>query len=199
MKTVSPIVSNLAAVLALCLTSGCAHLMKINVAATQLPPGQKLPHHAALVLNPEFSNYKYEARVMGDKFVYPLGAPLRDYARQVAQASFREIEVVPSAEQAGQTADLILIPRPVKTDNSVGVWAWDKVNFTTVVEWVAKDRATQNTVWLKTITADVSETGGNAFTGSKHQRVLMQKLFDDLSLKTHAAFQGSPELGGSQP
>jgi hypothetical protein len=82
----------------------------------------------------------------------------------------------------------------VKAENSVPVWAWENVNFTLVVEWTAKDRASQNTVWLKTITADASEVGGNAFSGKKHQQILMQKLFDDLSVKTHEAFQLSPEL-----
>jgi hypothetical protein len=135
--------------------------------------------------------------MMGDKWVFPFGQSLQDYARQVANASFQQVKEVSSEEKAaGETsADLILVPRAVKADQGLGgAFAWDKVNFTLVVEWIAKDRATHNTVWLKTITSDASETGGNAFTGDSHRKILMQKLFDDLSMKTFNAMQNAPEL-----
>ncbi len=167
---------------------------------TLLPAGQVLPHHAALVLNQEYANYKRQFSVLGDTWIYALGVPLQDYARQLATKSFQHVEVVSSEEKAAATsADLILIPRAVKSDNSIPVWAWENINITFVMEWTAKDRATQNTIWLKTITGNASETGGNAFTQKKHERILYQKLFDDLSLKTYQAFQDAPELHGSKP
>lgn len=180
------------AVLLLALASGCTHTMKVAVKPTTLPASQKLPQRAALVLSQELGDYKYEMKMMGDKFVYPFGPALQDYARRVAIHCFEDVQVVPSSEQA--SADLTLIPRALKTEQSTGVWAWDKLNFTMAVEWVARDRASQNTVWLRTITGEASETGGNMFTGAKHRRILIQKLFDDLSFKTHAAFQEAPEL-----
>ena len=180
------------AVLLLALVSGCTHTMKVAVKPTTLPVSQKLPHRAALVLNQELADYKYEMKMMGDTWVYPFGPALQDYARDVATHCFENVQIVPSPEQA--SADLVLIPRALKTEQSMGVWAWDKINLTMSVEWVARDRASQNTVWLRTITGEASEAGGNAFTGPKHRRILIQKLFDDLSLKTHAAFQEAPEL-----
>jgi len=189
--------------LLLALASGCTHTFtaKITVKPTDLRAGQKMPHRAALVLNQELADYKYEFQAMGITTVYPFGPALQDYARAVATHSFQEVQVAPSAEKAAEmsTADLVLIPRAVKADQSVGIYAWNKVHFTLVVEWAAKERAGQNTVWLKTITAEASEPMGNAFTGGKHWLVLEQKLFDDLSLKTQAAFQESPELRAKQP
>jgi hypothetical protein len=181
------------------LGSGCTHLANMAVQPTTLPAGQKLGLHAALVLNQDLADYKHEYHMMGDTWVFPFGPPLEEYARRVAGASFQQVDVAPSEHEAAAitSADLILIPRPVKADHSMGLTAASKVNFTLVVEWVAKDRGGQNTIWQRTITADASEKQGSVFTGKEHQRILMQKLFDDLSLKTHAAFEKSPELRGN--
>ena len=59
--------------------------------------------------------------------------------------------------------------------------------------WMAKSPTTKNTVWLKTITANVTDEA------SASAPVLFQKLFDDMSLQTHKAFQDAPELHGSRP
>jgi hypothetical protein len=199
-KSMRLIKQSLFAVLVLTLANGCTHLRPVSVQQTNLPSAQLLPHHAALVITEEFANYKHEFSAMGDTWVHPYGPALQDYARNVTGRSFQQVDVVPSEEKAISLTsdDLILIPRAVKCDNSVGVWAWEKNNLTLVVEWTAKDRASQNTVWLKTITANASEAGGNAFTQGKHDRIQSQKLFDDLSLKTYNAFQEAPEFRAGQ-
>jgi hypothetical protein len=200
MKSMLLLKQCLFAALLLTFASGCTHLMPVSVQTTTLPTGQVLPHHVALVLNEEYSNYKYEFHAAGDTWVHNFGPALQDYSRNVVGKSFKQMEVVPSEKKAASqtSADLILIPRAVKCDNSIPVWAWEDVNLTLVVEWTAKDRASQNTVWLKTITANASEAGGNMFTQGKHDRILNQKLFDDLSLKTYNAFQEAPELHDSK-
>lgn len=91
--------------------------------------------------------------------------------------------------------DLILIPRVVKSDTSFG---HGKYTITLVMEWTAKNRASQNTVWLKTLTGNASEEMGNAFTILKHRRLLFQNLFDDLSPKTYQAFHEAPEFRAGQ-
>lgn len=194
------IASSLFAILVLTLASGCTHLRTVSVQPTALPAGQLLPHHVALVLNQELADYKHVYTRGIDTFDYSFGVPLQNYARQVAAKSFQQVDVVPSLEKAAalRSDDLILIPRAVKSDVSVPVWAWQNDNLTLVVEWTAKDRASQNTIWLTTITANASEPMGSAFSESKHQRIMYQKLFDDLSLKTYNAFQEAPELRGSQ-
>jgi hypothetical protein len=190
------VTQSLFAVVVMSLASGCTHLRQVSIQPTALPAELGLPHHAALVLNQEFANYKHEFSAMGDTWIVSLGPALQDYALSVAGKSFQKIDVVPSEEKAASftSDDLILIPRAVKSENSMPAWAWDDVNLTLVVEWTAKDHASQNIVWLKTITANASETAGNMFTGGRHSRILSQKLFDDLSLKTYDAFQEAPEL-----
>ena len=187
-------------VLALSLTSGCTHLKTVSAQPTALPAGQLLPHHVALVLDQDLANYKNKYSRGEDNFVDALGVPLQDYARQVAAKSFQQVDVVPSVEKAAAlaSADLILIPQAVKSDISIPVWAWGNDNLTLVVKWTAEDRASQNTVWLRTITANASEPMGSVFSANKNQRILYQKVFDDLSLKTYNAFQTAPELRSSQ-
>jgi hypothetical protein len=198
MKSIRLIAQSLFAVLLLALASGCTHLMKVVIQPVALPAGQMLPHHVALVLDQEFANYKYEFHRQ-DTYIYPLGAPLQDYARQVAGKTFQQVDVVPSLETAASltSADLILIPRAVKCECAAPVWGWENANLTFVVSWTAKDRATQNTIWLQTITANATGKLPEIFEFKKV--ILYQKLFDDLSLKTYKAFQDAPELRGKQP
>jgi len=133
----------------------------------------------------------------------PHANALQDYARNVTGKSFQHVDAVPTEEQAASLTsdDLILIPRVVESDNSVPGFSFGsgKFTLTMVVEWTAKSRPNQNTVWLKTFTANSSEEVGTAFTAAKHKRILFQKLFDDLSLQTYNAFQEAPELRGGQP
>jgi hypothetical protein len=194
MKLMPLTARSLLAVLVLTLAGGCTHLRTVSVQPAALPSGQLLPHHVALVLGQELADYKHEYNEGGDTFVYAFGVPLQDYARQVAIKSFQQVDVVTSVEKAAAltSADLILIPKAVKSDVSIPVWAKNDENLTFVVSWTAKDRANQNTVWLATITANGTESKWNVnlHGGGK----LYQNLFDDLSLKTFNVFQEAPEL-----
>jgi len=174
----------------LALAAGCMDL-NMSIRPTNLPAGDKLPLHAVLVLNQDLPDFKYEFNHNG--VVYPFGTLLQDCARQVVGASFQQVDEVTSSEKAfgNLSADIVLIPRPVKVERHLAMYGWDTNDFTLVVEWVAKDRATQNTVWQRTITADASEKLSDDVW---HPGYLVQKLFDDLSIKTHEAFQKAPEL-----
>ena len=200
MKSTRLISQLLPAVLALTLASGCGTTSsKDSVHQRPLTGGQVLPHHAALVLNPEFADYKHKFTYnLGGSENYPIGSALQDYARNVSEKSFQQVDVVPSEDKGAAltSTDIILIPRVVKSNNSVPGFSFGggEFNITLVAEWTVKNRATQDTVWLKTITANASEKVGNGITAAKHKRILFQKLFDDLSLKTYNAFQEAPEL-----
>lgn len=200
MKSIYFIAQSISAILVLTLASGCTHLKTVSVQPSPLPTGQLLPHHVALVLDQQLADFKNKYYRGEDNFVDSIGVPLQDYARQVAAKSFQQVDVVPSVEKAAAltSADLILIPQGVKSDISIPVWGWDNDNLTLVVKWTVKDRASQNTFWLTTITANSSEPMGSVFSADKNQRILYQKAFDDLSLKTYNAFQEAPELRGSQ-
>ena len=193
------ITQSLFAILLLTLASGCGTTFsQVSVKQSALTGGLVLPHHAALVLNQELANYKHKFVLVGGTDVYPIGDALQDYARNVTTKSFQQVDVIPSEEKAASliSDDLILIPRVVKSDTSFG---HGKFTITLVMEWTAKNRASQNIVWLKTITGNASEKMGNGFTTFKHRRMLFQNVFDDLSPKTYNAFQEAPELRVSQP
>ena len=199
MKSMRLIAQSLFALLVLTLASGCGvTLSPVKVHQFALTEGQLLPHRAALVLNQELADYTHKFALVGGTDRYPIGAALQEYARNVTTKSFQQIDVVPSEEQAAPLTsdDLILVPRVVKSDTSFGHGLF---TITLVVEWTAKNRASQNTVWLKTITANASEKMGSGFTTMKHRRVLFQKVFDDLSPRTYKAFQEARELRGGQP
>jgi len=174
----------------LALAAGCMDL-NMSIRPTDLPAGDKLPLHAVLVLNQDLSSFKYEYNNNG--VVYPFGSLVQDYARHVVSTSFQHVDEATSSEKAfgNLSADIVLIPRPVKAERHLAMYGWDTNDFTLVVEWVAKDRATRNTVWQRTIAADASEKLSDDVW---HPGYLVQKLFDDLSLKTLEAFQKAPEL-----
>ena len=198
MKSMRLITQSLFALLVLTLASGCGVTVSpVKVHQIALTEGQLLPHHAVLVLNQELADYKHKFALVGGTDRYPIGSALQEYARNVTTKSFQQVDVIPSEEQAASLTsdDLILIPRVVKSDTSFG---HGKFTITLVMEWTAKNRASQNTVWLKTITANASEKMGSAFTTMKHRRTLFQKVFDDLSPRTYKAFQEAPELRRGQ-
>ena len=126
-----------------------------------LPPGKTSPLHAALLLNEDLAKYKYEFHASGSTVVFPMGPALRDYARQMAAISFKQADEASDSTTAfaNSSADLVLIPRAVKAEFGFGTRLQNPFSFTMVVEWLAKDRASQNTVWLKTITAEAADQG----------------------------------------
>lgn len=183
----------------LSLTTGCTHLINMSLQPTALSASDKLPLHVILVLNTDLVDYKYEFHSGGDTTVFPFGPALQDYARHVASVSFQQVDEASSIEKAfaNSSADIVLIPRPVKAELGVGWKVQNPVNFIFLMEWTAKDRISQNTVWLKTITAEATDSGANLLTMNEHKHILMQKLFDDLSVKTYESFQKAPEFHGN--
>ncbi len=204
MKNVNIIIRNVASLVLLSLLPACTHLEKVSVQPTTLSDHSKLPAKAALVLDDALMKYQFESRMMGDKWVFPFGPALKDYAQHISENCFAQVTTYPSIETAtDKDADLILHPKALKAEQAMGLMAWSDRKFTLQVEWIARDRSNKNTVWLQTFTAEGVNSSGNAFTGSSHQKILFQRLFDDLSLKTVEAIQNSPELkaisAGSTP
>jgi len=199
MKSMPLITRSIFAALVLAVTSGCSTTMSpVPVVQAHVTGGQVLPHRAVLVLSQELADYKHEFHLVGGTEVYPIGAALQDYASNVTASAFQQIDIVSSEEKAASLTadDLILIPRAVKSDTSFG---HGQYAITIVVEWTAKNRASQNTVWLKTITANATEEMGSAFTIFKHRRLLFQKAFDELNPQTYKAFEEAREFRGGQP
>jgi hypothetical protein len=194
MKMIYARAQSLFAGLLLSMAGGCTQYQSPAVQATALPTGPLLPHHVALVVDQNLTDYKHQYHDGFSTFVVSFGTPLEQYTHHVATNAFQQVDFISSVEKAVAltSADLILIPRAVKSDVSVPVNGLKDENLAFVVTWTAKDRATQNTVWLTTITAQATESKWNVnlHDGGK----LYQNLFDDLSLKTFKAFQEAPEL-----
>jgi hypothetical protein len=178
----------------LCVTSGCAHTMQVNVKPTMLPACDKSPARIALVLDRDFTEYKHTMRSMGDSFVSPLGPPLQEYAKNVTQHVFTEVFVHPTAAEAAGKADAILIPKVTKLDESYGLWAASKHQMVMIMEWTLKDRDNQKDLWLDSIDARGEGKMGNGFTYKGNHLKILQHLFDDLSVKTQKALLESPEI-----
>jgi hypothetical protein len=168
-------------------------MSQVSVHQVAVTGGQVLPHRVVLVLGQEFATYQHQFVLVGETDSYPIGDALQDYARNVTTKSFQQVDVVSSEEKAALLTadDLILVPRVVKSDTSFGQ---GRYTITLVMEWRAKSRASQNTIWLNTITANASEEMGYMFSQFKKRRMLFQNVFDDLSPRTYKAFQEAPEF-----
>jgi hypothetical protein len=189
MKSLKLFIESLFIVMILSVASGCSFV--VHVRPTRLGGGELLPHHVALVLDQNLASYEHKMVLIGGSDNYPMGEALQGYARNVTTESFHQVEVISTPEAAvSSSSDIILIPRVIKSDNSLSKFipfVPPKLTMTLVVEWTAKSRTTGNIVWLKTITA-------NATAPARKKDELFQRLFDDLSRKTYQAFQESSEF-----
>jgi hypothetical protein len=190
-----PLVARLAtSTLLLYFIVGCTHVAQLDIQSSALPSVTKARTNVALVISKEFADFSHEYGSMGDKFVFPLGAGLKDYAKNVAQNRFETVTVVDSATEAAGKFDAILTPRAVKADESHGVFTFTERRVTLLVEWTLKDGDGVRPLWVDTITANAARKMGSAFTYKKNQKLLFQALFDDLSTKTMKAFEESSEV-----
>jgi hypothetical protein len=194
MKSIYFVSRSAFAALLLILASGCGTTMApVAVHQAALPETVVFPHRVALVLTPEFTDFKHEFHLIGGTDKYPIGDALKGYAMNIVGKCFQAVDTVNSEENAtSMTADdLVLIPRVVKSDSSFGK---RKFNLTLVLEWTAKTRANGAIVWVKTFTANSMEPMGSAFTTFGHRRALFQKAFDDLTPQTCKGFQEAHEF-----
>lgn len=194
----------------LILMTGCADMetgwsnvsVQMSIQPTSLSAGRVSSKPVALVLNDELTSYHYEVQLMHNSLSFPLGVPLAAYAQNVTTNSFSKVQTTSAlaATLTNSTAVILLIPRPVKASFSMGTKVQDPFKFALVVEWRGVDRISQNTIWLKTVTVEAVDHGGAAFSGmsksanEKRRQLLMQALFNDLTLKTYDLFQKSSEL-----
>lgn len=186
-------VSSLA--LLLLLTTGCTQTVKLAIHPPALPEGPKSPRHATLVVSDELKQYRHEFKMGGGTVVYPFGPVLADHAQRIVTHAFTGVRVAPSLDVALQESpDLILVPRPGKAEQNMPIWAWDQSEFVLAVQWSAMESGRSEPVWMRTIVAESAQKAGNVFSGKKNERILFQRLFDDLNQKTLSALRDSPEL-----
>jgi hypothetical protein len=182
----------------LCQGVGCTHMAKISVTQPAVTVVARQPIAVALVLDPAFCNYQYQVSKMGDKFVWPFGASLCDYARNVTQGVFEHVDLYDQTNNLKVTKPVAAVfhPKVAKVNQLLPSFAWQKRQILLVVEWTMKDGQDDKTMWVGAIEGAAEETTGNLFTGGGHDRKIMQALFDDLTRKTQKALMEAPEVNG---
>lgn len=180
-------------VLLLCLTAGCGtELRRVKFQPTPvatISAAQKLPLSAALVLDKDFKTYGILVKLVGGDASYQIGDQLASYAKDVAANVFRQVTVVDSESAAANSADVILIPKAVRSE----YYNAEPLKVLIVVEWTVKDRAAQQTLWLTSIETESTEHL-TLFGFDGHERAAFSRAFDNLSQKTLKAFNESPEI-----
>ena len=106
----------------------------------------------------------------------------------------QSVTVVSNVQQVSGKEQCLLIPRVVGASFELALSGLSEPEMVVIVEWTLKDRATQTVLWLATVEGKSKEVMGTSFTYQKHKRIRYQKLFDDLSRNTAAAFASSPEI-----
>ncbi|MCX6906713.1 MAG: hypothetical protein NTY01_01580 [Verrucomicrobia bacterium] len=196
MKSYSKLILLACATLIAVLGVGCTHMGKVQPNIAPVVHGTtKIPANVALVLDRELDGFQYKFNMMGDTWQYPFGPALKDYARNVTSGLFENVSVVSSpAEVSGKTVNLIMRVKGVKAEQTMPSTAFELRKFTLVVQWTVRDGADAKDIWIKTLSGYAEEPGGNIFTGETHEKLMFQKLFDDLTKKTVDAMTQSPEL-----
>jgi len=179
--------------LLLCLAAGCGtdiRRVKFQTPALAATPVEnKLPLSAALVISPELKDYGIMVNLIGGKARYPVGAQLAKGAQDVAANVFRQVTVVDSEGAAAKNADVVLVPKAVRSEYNIT----NPLKLLLVMEWTVLDRAGGQTVWLTTIEAEVTETS-RLFGHGKLESDIFQRTVDELDRKALKAFQESPEI-----
>lgn len=194
------IIYSLNLVLIACAFAGCTmtekRKVKINPSTpSAIPAESKLPLSAVLVLDKELKNYGIKHELASGMWwvsanaSYQVGGHLARYAEDVARSLFKQVTIVESLDAAVNKADVILIPKAARSDTNIG----NPIYVMLCMEWLVKDRAGQQTLWLTNVESQTTEKPV-AFAYKKHQNAAYQRVFDDLALKTLKAFQESPEI-----
>ena len=67
-----------------------------------------VPIHAALVLDPAFTNYRWSFSSTGDTWEYPMGGRLRQYAEEISRKILKEVTIQADAT-VPENAEVVLI------------------------------------------------------------------------------------------
>jgi hypothetical protein len=173
---------------------GCTHKYKLDAKPiTEWPAHERLPLRANLVLTDEFASASMVKKMMGDKFVFPIGEPLVVNAEAMAREAFQQVTVTRgSAANAGSGVDCVLTPTLSGAEQGMSAWAFDPVDLTIDVEWRLTDAAGKP-LWVQTVRGVTRDNLGNAFTHKKEARQRVNKTIQDLYRKSLLAITSAPE------
>jgi hypothetical protein len=106
----------LAAIFALALATGCAHVVNVVPSQASIAPAEKINADVALVLSDELKRYQHSESRMGDTWNYPnMGQASAEHFRNGLESRFRKVTVL-SARPTGPAASpyaIVVEPRIV--------------------------------------------------------------------------------------
>lgn len=151
------------------------------------------PHalDAALVLTKELQEYKIVTALHSgsEKYEYPVGTVLYQYAQDAAKASFRSMQVTPDAP--APSVAIVLYPRLVKASQVMPLFHDQEMTF--VVEWTAKEPTTGKTIFLTSVQGKATMSLHGINLGPKGAECI-QLALADLYKNTVAALASSTEI-----
>lgn len=190
-KTTNPTILVISALAFGFLSTGCSSLGKVEVTQPAVS-GPKIPASVALVLTPEVQEYKDTYHQLEWQF----GPAIADYARNTTQGVFERVQVYEGAGMPNVqgSVDAVLSPKVAKVNQLLPGLAWQDREILMVIEWTAKNPVNDQVFWVRSIEGQATETGGNMMTGAKHEKIIFDKLFQNLTTQTVKAFRVAPEL-----
>jgi len=178
--------------------TGCGvEVRKVKIDPTVLPvtaQADKVPMSAALIIDPQLKDYGIMAPLYGGTAKYEIGKYLARYTEDVSRNLFNQVTMYDSLETATNKADVILIPKAVRSSTFITT----PIKVFVCMEWSVKDRTGRQMLWLTSIESEASEKPG-AFSYSKQQHAVYQRVLDELCFKTLKAFRESPEISRLSP
>ncbi len=186
-------ISKLSAILIiLILLFGCTHMQvqPLHTIGDYQTPS-KYDLKTELYLTEELRNAKYERSAAGDTWIIPLGENLTHNSEVLVRSLFSDVSVTNGeVGQQHKEVDIIITPRLVSVDQSVGVWKWSDNTLTISLEWSIND-VNGNSLWIDTVKGNGKNEGGNVFTHTTRTEERVKMALEDLFKRSYEAFSSS--------
>jgi hypothetical protein len=156
------------------------------------PTDAKLPLKAALVLTPEFCATITKDGPFTTKERFEIGKAACTELEPALKAAFPNLARVEAATSSGD-AQVVLLPRFVNVDATMGITAFSNREMAVLLEWTVKDMS-GNTVWLETVQGSAKHHVGNMFTYKKNCKLIAEDSVKDAAEQSAARMASAPEL-----
>jgi len=172
--------------------TGCVERKDVKIHPTVLPAtplDHKFPLSAAVVVDRELKEYGIQHQMLDGTGIFEMGEHLSLYATNISRDLFREVTVYDSLEAAANKADVILIPKAIRSS----VYLANPVRVMICVEWTVKNRSGQKVLLLASIESEGNKPN-QFFDFRPKMWEAFQQMMDELCFKTLKAFRESPEM-----
>lgn len=175
----------------LLIETGCTVIYNVPMREVEYRDQPKFDLNVQVLINEELRKAQWMKTSMGDQYILPLGKALALNTEKVARATFQVIEVIDTQSFVSEGFDAVLIPKVINIKRNRPVTGMEDQTTSVIFEWKL-EASNGDIVWLDTIigqgTGPWSRYGTNAGTEQ------IEKLLDDLFLKSFEAITNSPEI-----